>query len=55
MPTTKEITTYTDNFQLTLGHLLITTDDYMCLQHEAMPTNFALMHGAYPVQMHIPS
>ena len=38
-----------------LGHFLTTTDDYTCLLHEATPTNYALMHEAYTVQMHIPS
>jgi len=27
----------------------------MCLLSEAMPTNYALVHEAYTVQMHIPS
>jgi len=33
------------------------TDDYtyMCLNHEAIPTNYALVHEACTVQMDIPS
>ena len=35
------------------GHFLTTTDDYTCLLHEATSTNFAVVHKAYTVQMHI--
>jgi len=41
--------------QLTLGHFLATTEDYTFLLHEATPTNYAFVHEAYTVQMHIPS
>jgi len=35
-----------------LGHFLATTDDYVCLIHDATPT---FVHKAYTMQMHIPS
>jgi len=34
---------------------LATTDDYMCLIHDATPTNSTFVHKAYTVQMHIPN
>ena len=37
-----------------LGHFLPTTDSYMGLLCEAMPTNYALMGEACTVQMHTP-
>lgn len=38
-----------------LVHFLPTTDGYMGLLCEAMPTNYALMCEAHTVQMHTPS
>jgi len=37
------------------GYFVATTEDYMSLLHEAMPTNYALIHEACTVQIHIPS
>jgi len=47
------LTSVTSNLHLTI--FISTTDDYTCLLHEAMPTNYTLMREDYTVQMHIPS
>ena len=52
-----EITTYAEKYYyayISNSSTYTWSFSYMCL-HEAMPTNYAVMHKAYTVQLHIPS